>query len=137
MSTARELLDAYLGSIRDAEAAAALFTPDGAIEIPYLASIGLADRAQGPDEIKALLTGLLAAVPDFRFEPARILIDTPDQVFAEYEVRATTADGRVFEQLYAGRLVADHGRIALVREYLDVVKSARAVLPNGTDDIPA
>jgi ketosteroid isomerase-like protein len=65
-----------------------------------------------------------------------VFIDTPEQVYAEYAVAATTAEGRPFEQLYAGRLVAVGDRIVLLREHLDLVKTARALLPNGIADIP-
>ena len=52
----------------------------------------------------------------------------------DLEGRVALATGAM---LYAGRLVADNDRIVLLHEYLDLVKSARAVLPDGTADIPA
>ncbi|MFG2525651.1 hypothetical protein [Streptomyces sp. NPDC048527] len=82
------------------------------------------------------MTNLGEAVPTFSFQAPDILIDTPDQVFAEYAVETVTADGRPFSQVYAGRLVAKDGSITLLRESLDVVRAARAMLPGGVADIP-
>lgn len=133
---ARELLIAYLSAIPRPEEAAALFTPDGTVELPYLESLGLPWRVQGPDAIRQFLTSLLAAVPDYAMQDPSVLMETPDQVFAEYSVDTVTADGRPFVQHYAGRLVAEQGKIILLRESLDVVRAARAMLPGGVKSIP-
>ncbi|MET8036838.1 nuclear transport factor 2 family protein [Streptomyces sp. NPDC005345] len=137
MRNARELLLGYTSNIRHPDAAAALFAEDGAVELPYLASLGIPHRAQGREKIRAFLVDLLQAVPDYGFDSVDILIDTPDQVFGEYTVERTTRDGRPFSQLYGGRLVAVNGEIKLLREYLDLIRAARAMLPNGIADIPA
>jgi ketosteroid isomerase-like protein len=136
MRNARELLITYLDAVQEPARAAALFAADGALELPYLASIGLPSRVEGPKEVEALVESLLRAVPDLAFQDPQIFIDTPDQVFAEYGVETVTADGRPFSQLYAGRLVARDGKIALLRESLDVVRAAQAMLPGGVADIP-
>jgi ketosteroid isomerase-like protein len=136
LKTARELLLDYTSSIAVPERAAALFAEDGVIELPYLASLGVKWHVQGRDNIRAFLDGLLKNVPTFRFQGVEILIDTPDQVFGEYSVETTTAAGRKFSQLYAGRLVAKNGKIALLRESLDLVRAARAIFPNGLADVP-
>jgi hypothetical protein len=52
-------------------------------------------------------------------------------------VERRTVSGRPFSQMYAGRLVAEQGKIKLLRESLDLVRAARAMLPNGVADIPA
>jgi hypothetical protein len=135
MKSARELMLAYTATIADPDATAALFTDDGVIELPYLTSIGLPPRIAGPDEIRAFLVGLLKAVPDFGFDHVEVLIDTPDQAFGEYSVERRTVSGRVFSQLYAGRLVAENGKIKLLRESLDLVRAARAMLPDGVAGI--
>ena len=77
---AKELLQTYLSSIQNAVATAALFADDGIIELPTVNA-----RAQGPVAIQRFLAGLLAKVPDFRFENVRIWIDRPDRVFGEYD----------------------------------------------------
>lgn len=122
MRTASELLRAYLDSIRDPHAAAALFAEDGVLELPWVKV-----RAEGPAAVAALIAGLLAKVPDFGFRNLKIWIDTPDRVFAEYQVEALVADtGKTYRQTYAGLLIAEAGRIRLLREALDTAESARA-----------
>ena len=68
MKTAVQLLQLYLDSIRDPRAAAALFAADGALELPYLKTLGLPHRAQGAKEIESFIAGLLEKVPDFRLD---------------------------------------------------------------------
>ena len=120
--TAGELLRAYLAEIQDPAAAAALFADDGVIELP---SIGA--RAQGPADIERVIGGLLEKVPDFRFQNIRIWIETPDQAFGEYDVEAlVVTTGKLYRQSYAGRLVAEGGKIKLLRESLDTLAAARA-----------
>jgi ketosteroid isomerase-like protein len=134
--TAKELLIAYLENIADPEKAVSFFAPDGAVELPYLKSLNLPWRAEGPEEIRGFLANLLDMVPDYTMQAPAIHIDTPTQVFAEYSVSATTRDGRPFVQHYGGRLEARDGKITLLREFMDLVHAARAILPNGTADIP-
>jgi hypothetical protein len=103
---AKELLHTYLSSIQNAAAAEALFADDGIIELPIIN-----ERAQGPVAIQRFLTGLLAKVPDFRFENVRIWIETPDRVFGEYDAQGhVLSTGTLYKQTYAGLLVAEQGR---------------------------
>ncbi|WP_321888602.1 nuclear transport factor 2 family protein [Paraburkholderia bannensis] len=127
MNNAKQLLAAYIESIRDPRAAAALFAEDGVLELPYLKTLGIDGRAQGPQAIEGFIASLLAKVPDFAFKNVRFLIETPEQVFAEYEVEALVpSTGKIYRQMYAGRLVARDGKIALLRESLDTVAAADA-----------
>jgi ketosteroid isomerase-like protein len=127
MNNARQLLCAYLESIRNPCAAAALFARDGVLELPYLKSLGINGRAQGPESIEGFIASLPAKVPDFAFRNAHFLIETPDQVFAEYEVEALVpSTGKIYRQMYAGRLVARDGKISLLREALDTLAAADA-----------
>lgn len=122
MKTALELLQAYLDGIRNPAAAAALFAPDGVLELPTLKV-----RAQGRAAIQALISTLLQKVPDFRFDNLEVWIETPDRVFGEYAVEATVADtGKVYRQTYAGVLIAEGGEIKRLREALDTAAAARA-----------
>ena len=119
---AKELLETYLATIRNADAAAALFADDGIIELPTLN-----ERAQGPEAIQRFVTGLLARVPDFRFENVRIWIETPDRVFGEYDAQGhVLSTGKPYKQTYAGVLVAEHGKIKLLHEALDTLAASRA-----------
>ena len=127
MKNAVQLLQLYLESIQSPSAAAALFAEDGVLELPYLESLGIVSRAQGRVAIEAFISSLLSKVPDFKFGGVRFLIDTPEQVFAEYSVQALVpATGRIYRQMYAGRLVAHEGKIQLLRESLDTMAAANA-----------
>ena len=51
----------------------------------------------------------------------------PDQAFGEYEVEALVpSTGKLYKQTYAGRLVAENGKIKLLREALDTLAASRA-----------
>jgi hypothetical protein len=127
LETAASLLNKYIQSVRDPKAAAALFADDGILELPYLASLGPTTGAQGPVAIEKFITGLLTKVPDFEFKDVQILIDTPLQAFGEYSVEALVpSTGNVYKQMYAGRLVAENGKIKLLRESLDTIAAQKA-----------
>ncbi|HSZ72902.1 MAG TPA: nuclear transport factor 2 family protein [Cytophagaceae bacterium] len=117
--TAKELLTAYLENIQHPEMVASLFAEDGAIELPYLASLGGTGRTETPEGIKQMLTGLLQQAPEFKFLNIKYLIETPDQVFGEYEVNCMF-NGKPYQQLYMGRLVAENGKIKLIREGMNM-----------------
>ncbi len=122
LTTATELLNAYLTSVSNPEAAGALFAEDGILELPTVNA-----RAQGPAAVANLLTGLLAKVPGFAFQTPKFWIETPERVFAEYRVEALVPDtGKIYKQVYAGVLIAENGRIKLLREALDTAEAARA-----------
>jgi len=122
MKNATELLTAYLSAIQDPAAAAALFADDGVLELPWVNA-----RAAGPAAIEKFIAGLLAKVPDFRFQNTRIWIQTPDQAFGEYDVEALVpSTGKTYRQTYAGRLVAENGKIKLLREALDTSAASHA-----------
>lgn len=126
MPTAPELLRSYLASIRTPAAAAALFADDGVLELPWIQV-----RMQGPEAVEGLVAGLLKKVPDFGFRNIRFWIETPEKAFAEYEVEATVAgSGQVYRQTYAGLLIAEHGKIKLLREALDTAAAAAAFRPD-------
>ena len=120
MKTAKELLYEYLEKIQTPNEVALLFADDGAIELPYLKSVNGSYRTEGRDAIEKMLTGLLRQAPDFHFLNIQLLIDTPEQVFAEYEVD-TLFNGKPYKQLYMGRLVAVNGKIKLIREGMDMI----------------
>ena len=49
------------------------------------------------------------------------------QPFGEYEVEAVVSStGKLYKQTYAGRLVAENGKIKLLREALDTLAGSRA-----------
>jgi len=138
MKHSKALLLDYLASVRDPERAASLFADDGVFELPFLRSLGVEPRYTGRREITALLHQLLKLYPDFTFAPddTRILIETPEKTFAEYEAHArAAATGRTAHHLFAGYLVAEAGKIKLLRESFNPLTMAQAQLPNGAADI--
>jgi ketosteroid isomerase-like protein len=122
MKTALELLQAYQDNIQTPAAAAALFAEDGVLELPTVKA-----HAQGRAAIAQLISGILAKVPDFRFKNFKLWIETPDKVFGEYSVEALVVDtGKIYRQTYAGVLIAEGGKIKLLREALDTAAAAQA-----------
>lgn len=117
--TAKELMHAYLSNIQDPAVEATLFADDGVIELPYLASIGQPWHHEGPEAIKEMMTGLLKTAPQFKFINIHVFIETPDQVFAEYSVDCLF-NGKPYKQTYMGRLVAENGKIKLIREGMNM-----------------
>jgi len=139
MSDAKTLLKEFLGNFRDPEKASALFAKDGAFEMPFFVSLGLPNRFEGRDGVKGMIQTVLEYYPDFEIkdEDITVLIDTRDQVFAEYVAHATAgATGRLAHHLFMCRLVAENGQITLVREGLNTVAAASALLAGGAHDLP-
>jgi SnoaL-like domain len=140
MSDAKTLLKEYLSNFRDREKASALFADDGVFEMPFFVSLGLPSRFDGPEGVKGLISTVLEFYPEFEvnLDEVVIRIDTPDQVFAEYPLHATAAPtGRLTHHLFMAYLVAENGKIVLLREGLNTVAAASALLPGGAHDLPA
>jgi len=126
MKTPLELLTDYLDNVQDLEFIASLFADEGALELPYLATIGFPPRAEGPQQIKDFLKNVIGLVADFKFHDLQVFMETQDQVFAEYKVTTTVKEtGAAFNQHYMGRLVAQNGKIMLLRESLDSAATAK------------
>jgi len=122
MKTAKELLQAYHNNIntRNLDELAKLFLPDGALELPYLASLGQGWRTEGGDNIKNMFIGVTTKIaPEFKFINIKFYIETPDQVFAEYDVDCLW-NGKPYKQTYMGRLVTENGKIKLLREGMNM-----------------
>jgi ketosteroid isomerase-like protein len=127
MKTATELLQGYLDNIQQPAIAAAHFADDGVVELPWVGA-----RAQGPAAVEQLIVGILKKVPDFRFRNLQFWIQTPDKVSAEYQVEALVIDtGKTYRQTYVGVLLAENGKIKLLREALDTAEAARAFRRDG------
>lgn len=125
MKTSKELMLAYTAySFKDPKKAAEMFAEDGAFEMPYLATLGLPPEYRGRDAIAGFFQSVLDIYPGFQFKNVKVLIDTPDQVFAEFEATAVSSrTGRTVRQLFFARLVAENGKIKLLRggsEYVGI-----------------
>src|SRR5258706_14954418 len=91
MKNAKELILEYTAfSFRDPKTAAEMFAEDGAFELPYLATIGLPTQYRGRDD-RGFIQSVLDIYPGFKFENTNVLIDTPDQAFAEFEAIAVSS----------------------------------------------
>src|SRR5580693_5145454 len=139
MKDAKTLLLEFLAAVTHGQDAGALFAEDGALELPFLHSVGIPWRHRGRQAIRELQNSLAGLYLDLAFKPedTHVLIDTPDQVFAEYMAHTTAkATGRTLHHMFAARLVVENGLIKLVRESLNVVAAAQALLPGGVKDLP-
>ena len=135
MKDAKQLLLDYLGA--GAAAAGALFADDGVLELPYLASLGLPPRYTGPAEITQFLTFLHDQLyPGFHFDDIDVHAAGPDRAFGEYLIAARSGvSGKSVRQQFFGHLTARAGKIALLREAIDVIVAAEAIFPGGLDEV--
>ena len=106
MTDAKTLLLELLAVIPDDDKCAALFAEDGVLELPFLYAVGIPTRHVGRTAIKGFYNfagGKLYR--DFVFKPQdiKVLIETPNQAFAEYTTHATAAStGRLIASLVRG-----------------------------------
>jgi hypothetical protein len=135
MKRAQQLLEAYIAGA--AAESAALFAENGALELPYLADLGVEPRYQGPETIGAFLTFLHDKMyPGFKFVAVKIYIDTPDQAFGEYTIHQKSGiSGKDVHQRFFGHCVAESGKIILLREALNVLAAADGMFPGGMADV--
>jgi hypothetical protein len=87
MTTAKTLLFDLLAVIPDGKRSATFFAEDGVVELPFLHAIGIPTRYQGHIAIREFFNFVGGTLyPDFGFKPQdiNVLIETPEQVFAEY-----------------------------------------------------
>jgi uncharacterized protein len=135
MKTAKELLQAYIDG--NAQESAALFAEKGALELPYLADLGVEPRYEGSETIGAFLTFLHETMyPGFKFIDVKIYIDTPDQAFGEYTIHQKSGiSGKEIHQRFFGHCTVANGRIVLLREALNVIAAADAMFPGGIADV--
>lgn len=131
--TAKELLLIYLDNINDAEKLIELFAEDASIELPFVASLGVPWKWTGRDELYEFFKSICLNFSEFEVKNVQILIETEDQVFAEYSSSCKiAATGQFYDQDYMSRLVAENGKIILLRESLDTTQFAVNLLPGST-----
>lgn len=135
MKSAKDLMLAYIGGT--AKESAALFAPEGTLELPYLASIGLPPVLKGPEEIGKFLEFLHGTLyPGFKFHDVKVHLDTADQAFGEYHIHNKSGiSGKDTQQQFFGHLEAKQGKIARLREAIDVVVAADAIFPGGLAEV--
>src|SRR6202167_3564542 len=135
MKPAKHLLQAYIKGT--AQESAALFADKGALELPYLADLGVEPRYEGTEKIGAFLTFLHQKMyPGFKFVDVKIYIDTPDQAFGEYTIHQKSGiSGKLVHQRFFGHCTAAGGKIVMLREALNVLAAADGMFPNGIADV--
>lgn len=127
----------YLAAVSsgDPKAASSFLADSGYIEAPYVAAFGMPSKFQGKDAIEATMAGVLKLAPNFHFTGMRVVMETSDQVVAEYESEATTATGRSYKMQYIGVIITKNGKILSHKEYLNTVPFVEAFFPNGFKDL--
>src|SRR5216683_5783757 len=106
MKDAKTLMLEFLAAVTHGQDAGALFAEDGALELPFLHSVGIPWRHRGRQAIRELQNSLAGLYLDLAFEPedTHVMIDTPEQVFAEYMAHPMArATGRTVHHQFAGR----------------------------------
>jgi ketosteroid isomerase-like protein len=131
MKTAKEILQAYIDGT--AQESAALFADKGALELPYLADLGVEPRYEGPQTIASFLTFLHEKMyPGFKFIDVKLYIDTPEQAFGEYTIHQKSGiSGKDVHQRFFGHCTVANGKIVLLREALNVLAAADGMFPGG------
>ena len=141
MKDAKEALLDYLLAFRDPQEAADLLPKTASLSSRTLRRSGSSHGMSDGRRSKGSLSWVLSAYPDMEFKPedVTILIDTPRQAFAEYITHTTAAEtGRKVHELFMGRIVVEEsGQIKLLRESLNTLAAAQALLPGGAADVPA
>lgn len=135
--TAAQLLTAFLNSVGkgNPKQIASYFAPNGYIEAPYVASLGMPTVMTGRETIEATMQGLFQNAPNFHFTDIRIVMETATEAIAEYESAATLTNGREYKQQYICHLVTENGKIVSHREYLNTISFVEAFFPNGLADL--
>jgi len=95
MKNAKELmLEFTASSFKDPKQAAEMFAEDGAFEMPYLATFGCPSQYEGRAAIADFFQFVRDLYRGFELENIKVLIDTPEQAFGEYEFTAGVEQNR-------------------------------------------
>jgi ketosteroid isomerase-like protein len=143
MSTARELLNEFFVCLQNIETSVdrcvALFAKDGIFEFPYMPTIGIPARFEGHEEIRGVLGLIGAHFPAFAVSNIEIHdLKDGSGLFIKYHSDSfLKGTDRLYAQDYASHLVVENGKITHLTEYMNIISSARMLLPNGLADVPA
>ena len=100
MKNAKELmLEFTASSFKDPKQAAEMFAEDGAFEMPYLATFGCPSQYEGRAAIADFFQFVRDLYRGFELENIKVLIDTPEQAFGEYEFTAGVEQNRTLRSL--------------------------------------
>ncbi|HTJ52304.1 MAG TPA: nuclear transport factor 2 family protein [Cyclobacteriaceae bacterium] len=135
--TASVLFKEFLETVGkgDAKAASSLFATDGYIDAPYVQSLGFPSKIAGHEAIEQSLSQVKAAAPNFHFSNFKVVMETPNELVAEYESEAVMASGKPYKQLYIAHVTTKDGKIVSHKEFLNTVVFVEAFFPNGLKDL--
>src|SRR3954463_5618010 len=118
--TASVIFKEFLETVSKGEvkAASSLFATDGYIDAPYVQSLGFPSKISGHAAIEQSLSQVKAAAPNFHFSNFKVIMETPQELVAEYESEAVMANGRPYKQLYIAHVTTKDGKIVSHKEFL-------------------
>jgi len=141
MLTSRELITEFFDCLRHLDSSVDrcvdLFADDGVFEFPYFPTLGMQSRFEGRDAVGTVLELIRSHFSSFTLSNIEIHDVNDGGLFVQYH-SDTILNGtdRGYAQDYVSQLVAENGRIKLLREYLNVISAARILLPHGLADVP-
>ena len=130
MTIASDLLERHFQTlVQDNAGWQTLIADNLSWELVYAPSIGHPARLSGRDEVLRHVTWFLGAVENFRFLDLRVFpFADPEAAVAEVKAEgAIRLTGRIYQQEYVVFLRASGGKIAMLREYFDPVRAAKAM----------
>lgn len=142
MLSSRNLIAEFFACLRDLDSSidrcVDLFADDGVFEFPYFPTLGMQSRFEGKAAVRAVLELIRSHFSSFTLSNIEIHeVNGGDGLFVQYHTD-TVLNGteRVYAQDYVSQLVAENGKIKLLREYLNIISTARILLPSGLADVP-
>ncbi len=130
MTIASDLLQRHIQTFVDDNAQwQRLIADDLLWELPYAPAIGHPGRLSGREEVLGHVSWFLGAVENFRFFDLKVsAFADPEAAVAEVKAEGLImSTGRIYRQDYVLFLRAAGGKIALLREYFDPTRAAKAM----------
>jgi uncharacterized protein len=130
MTIASNLLQQHIRTLVDDNAQwQTLIADDILWELAYAPSLGHPARLSGRSEVVRHATWFVGAVENFRFFDLKVYpFADPDAAVAEVKGQGLIkSTGRAYLQDYVVFLRSTGGKIALLREYFDPVRAAKAL----------
>jgi len=143
MSSANDLINEFFDCLKNlstsVDRCVELFADDGVFEFPYFATLGMPVRFEGKAAVREVLNLIRSRFSSFTVSNVSIYeLKGGKGLFTEYHTDGFIDDTeRVYAQDYVTHLLEEGGKIKLLREYLNVISTARMLFPNGLSDVPA
>ena len=130
MTVAEDLLHQHIETLVADNTRWQTLLADGVVwELPFAPALGHPARVTGRAEVVQFAAWFVGAVESFRFFDVRVqALADPEAAVAEVRGEGRIkATGRPYRQEYVVFLRASAGKIALLREYFDPTRAARAM----------